>query len=341
MTEEHQLSNAIAVNKQIAEKVRKILSKNSLLAKRLRTKRSGDLVLFPVIDVEQASRILKEKRLPHMTIKDRFKVATKPSRLQGQIRSYKAVGDIVVFSSRSGIPLESYIEAARKLLKENPRFKSAWLKTETFGDLRIPKLIHLMGERRTKTIVKEYGVRLAVDMVRAYYNPRLAGEHYRIAEMVRNGETVLDMFTGVGGFAIHIIKRKRAVVYGIDVNMDALHLALESAKLNKNLKGLLVLINANAEKPPFTGSFDRIIMNLPKDSIRFLTHACNYVRSGGVIHIYMLHSDKDEVVLEVKRHLLESGCTPIVQRRKPVLDYSPKQSIYALDVRVEKHGDYG
>lgn len=296
-------------------------------------------MVFPVVNGEEASNILDELDIPHDVVTGMFQTIKKASRLGGPVKSYKMVGDIVVFSKRAELPIHAYIEAAKKVLEDNPRLKAAWLKMETFGEERIPKLVHLAGAMKTETVTKEYGIYLAVDIARAYYNPRLAAEHYRIAELVDDGEIVLDMFTGIGAFPLHIAKRKEAIVYGIDINLEGLLLANKSMKINKKIKGVIILINADARKLPFKIQFDRIIMNLPRNSKQFLKQACKYVKDNGIIHIYLL-TDYIEVELEdIMKIMLKEDCRVQIEKVRKVLDYSPSQSIYVIDLRVKKNGE--
>jgi len=333
-------SDAVRVDARFAERVRRLLRSHSLLNTRLRPKsiEGGKYVLFPVADGVKASSILKDLGIPYSILRDTFPVIRKASRLSGPVRSYKVVGDIVVFSKRAELPTEVYIEAAKSVLRDNPRLVAAWLKIETSGEERLPKLIHLAGSTKTETVAKEYGVYLAVDISRAYYNPRLAAEHYRIAKLVGDGELILDMFTGIGAFPLHIAKQKKAVVYGIDINIEGLLLANKSLKLNRKLKGIVILINADAGNLPFKTQFDRIIMNLPRNSKQFLDQACKYIKEKGVIHLYVLTDDIEEESRDIAKLLLKEGCKIKVEKIKRVLDYSPSQSIYAIDIKVEKNG---
>lgn len=341
MSEERVESEAVIVDKRVAERARKLLLRHGLLAKSFKAARVGDQrVAFPVVDSGLASKILEEEGIPFEAGKYWFTPVKKPGRLQGRVKSFKIIGDIVVFSRSGDVPLEEYVDSAVKLLGENPRLRAAWLKVETGGEERLPKLIHLAGERKTRAVVKEYGVRLVVDISRAYYNPRLAGEHWRVADLTRDGELVLDMFTGVGAFALHIAKRRKTIVVASDINYDALRLAGESLALNRRLSGAVILFNADARALPLNARFDRIIMNLPKDSLRFIPEACRLISTGGFIHIYTLQPGSREAVEAVESALYSCGCTPIVELSRKVLDYSPTKSIYVVDVMVKERREH-
>ena len=62
----------------------------------------------------------------------------------------------------------------------------------------------------------------AVDVEKCYFSPRLSYERSRIARLVESGETVVNMFAGVGCFSIIIAKTVRQTkVFSIDVNPTA------------------------------------------------------------------------------------------------------------------------
>jgi tRNA (guanine37-N1)-methyltransferase len=122
------------------------------------------------------------------------------------------------------------------------------------------------SERTTETIHKENGIRLKIDINKAYFSPRLQTERQRVIEQVKPGETVIDMFCGVGPYSIAIAKKAREV-YAIDHNPAAIKLLKENIKLNKvtNVKALkgdaLELIKTLPKA-------DRIIMNLQDRTIK-------------------------------------------------------------------------
>ena len=74
------------------------------------------------------------------------------------------------------------------------------------GDFRVRELKLVAGENKTIAKYKESGCVFAVDVEKCYFSPRLSHERSRIARLVNNGETVVNMFAGVGCFSIIIAK---------------------------------------------------------------------------------------------------------------------------------------
>ena len=176
------------------------------------------------------------------------------------------------------------------------------------GDFRIRKLELLAGEDKTETEYKEHGCRFKVDVEKTFFSPRLSTERERIAELINEGETIINMFGGVGMFSIVAAKKKKCHVYNIDINPDAARLCSENILLNK-LKGTVESIEGDAtkvieEKLLETG--DRVLMLLPERSDEFLDSAIKAAKKKAIIHYYChIHAEKkDQVASLAPQHFL-------------------------------------
>ena len=254
-----------------------------------------------------------------------------------KLRSYTLVGDIAVINLKSEEELEEARKLAVDIAGRSPSIKSVYAKLGTETEFRVAKLIYLWGERRTCTIAREYGVDLIVDIAKAYYNPRLAGERRRIAERVSDGETVLDMFCGVGGFTLHIACLRNCVIYANDINRSAVEMLVQSiARNRRRVKSSIYILNIDSRRlPEVIGGvlFDRIIMDNPTKPLDSMDASYKLVKGNGIIHLYFLSNKQREreVVDEVLKRY------PGLRERsvEEVYEYSPSKSIYRADfIRV-------
>jgi tRNA (guanine37-N1)-methyltransferase len=186
------------------------------------------------------------------------------------------------------------------------------------GDFRTRNLELLAGEDSTETEYKEHGCRFIVDVQKAFFSPRLSTERERIANIINDGEIVINMFGGVGMFSIIAAKKKKCFVYNIDINPHAIELCKRSIKLNK-LKGQVEPIVGEASKiieERFVNKGDRILMLLPERSDEFLSSAIKATKSGGIIHYYLhQHADKRQNAVELsKQHFLQ-----VISRKSELL----------------------
>jgi len=178
------------------------------------------------------------------------------------------------------------------------------------GEHRIRRFKLIAGKPETETLHREHGCLFRLDVGKVYFSPRLSFEHARVAGLVRPGETVLDMFAGVGPFSILIAKRSRNVrVYAVDANSEAYRYLYENVRLNKvedRVTPVLGDIRKVAKTKLGRLRFDRIIMNLPEKAYRYLAEACLLAKPEATIHYYCFaggQSPEDEALKSLKENL--------------------------------------
>ena len=176
------------------------------------------------------------------------------------------------------------------------------------GDYRIRRLELLAGEDSTETEYKEHGCRFKVDVEKTFFSPRLSTERLRIANLIKEGEIIINMFGGIGMFSIIAAKKKKCHVYNIDINPYAAKLCSENILLNK-LKGTVDSLEGDSaeiiEKKIFNTG-DRNLMLLPERSNEFLDAAIKASKEKSILHYYChIHSDKKSgVAIEATKHFL-------------------------------------
>ena len=155
------------------------------------------------------------------------------------------------------------------------------------GDHRTRGLELLAGEDRTLTEHRENGCRMLVDVEKAFFSPRLSTERMRVAGACSDGETLVNMFGGVGAFSLAAAKAKRCDVYSIDINAEAARLCGANAARNR-LRGRVMSVagDAGTATAGMEGVASRTLMVLPERSAEFLPAALRVTAPGGVIHYY-------------------------------------------------------
>ena len=337
------MEGCVVVGRRDAERAVRLLRGRGLLDGSRRPARMDGEVAFPVVSAEQALRALAEAGLEARPCPEglRLEERRRPVRLTGPVKSYTVIADFAVISRSHGVPDEAYREAAERILEMHPRLRAVYLKTETSGPLRLPVLELLAGSGPPRGVHREYGIRMLVDLEKAYFNPRLSEERRRVALLVGDGERVLDMFTGVGPFALHIAVLHRATVVANDINPHAVALLAENIVLNRRrLRGCIVPVRSDARLLPLilAGGYDRIIMNNPTMTPSFLPQACALASQKAVIHYYRLSASCEEAWGEMLEILGGLGCQARLERCRPVIDYSPRLSVHSLDVVVRRGG---
>ena len=319
-------SPCIKVPLILGEKYRRLLLKNSLLELKLMPRKLGDQLLLPVTEPPEA---VDEHMRICMAVFEEY-----PSRRRESIGSYDIIGSIAILPP---MPIEKARSIGDAILKAHPAVKSVYMREKVEGDYRVLLLHHVAGEKTTKTLCKEYGVKMIVDVSKMYVNPSLSYEHHRVSEKAVDGEIVLDMFAGAGGFSLHTASKRKVYMISMDINQNALKALKESISLNK-LKGLIDILHSDARIVDYLfreAVFNRVLMNLPHSSIEFLEKACKAVKPGGIIIIYLISASSAEAERAVMKEALRRGCNPIIVFSRRVLDYAPGKYIFVVEIKVK------
>ncbi|KAK1444219.1 hypothetical protein BgAZ_101250 [Babesia gibsoni] len=231
---------------------------------------------------------------------------------------------------------------------------------EVENQFRTMELELLRGEDNLITLQQENGYTFKIDFRNVYWNSRLIQERERISDTFHLGDVVVDMFAGVGPFAVYAAA-KGCLVLANDLNPVGTAYIDINASLNK-LSHLITSYNRDARefakevadlsfmdkavskyknydlKPESKIHF---VMNLPKDAIEFLDVFNGLMKDKNIqeqrtlmIHCYCFSSaqdvetDIDERVEKALQHRIESRA--IVKVR----DVSPKKHMYCVEFNM-------
>ncbi len=260
---------------------------------------------------------------------------TTPADLLDFDPSYERLGDVVIVDEddperaqaltdaivASDIPVETVLNRASKVKG-----------TERVRDWEV-----LAGDS-TETVHREYGTDLAVDLAEVYFSPRLATERHRVVEQVQPGEHVIDMFAGVGPFAVPMAARGAEVV-AVDVNDAAIDYLEENAGRN-DVADRITAIHGDVREiaDDYADWADRLVMNLPHSADDFLDTAIALAGDECVLHYYDMAPEDDpygpgEAAI---RSAAEPEYDVAVETRRTVRSYSPHELNVVLDVRLTR-----
>lgn len=256
--------------------------------------------------------------------------------------AFDQIGDIIVVRIPESLLSKKKIIGEALLESVHSARSVFYQSSDVSGDFRIRNLEVIAGQDNTQTEYKEHGCRFKVDVEKVFFSPRLSTERKRIADLVQNGEVLINMFGGIGMFSIVAAKMKNCTVYNIDLNPYAAKLCEENIKLNKKMKGRIISINGDAAqivKEQLQDKGDRTLMLLPERSDEFLDSAILATKSGGIIHYYShQHADKRQSSTELsKQHYLE--ITPVkseIISGRMVRAVGPHYYQTVVDARITK-----
>ncbi len=349
-------SIGIQIKYVFAEATRKWLVKHYVIDTSLEFIREEEFLIIPVvlsIDDAQGLMSLSPNKIEHKIKKFSFeKKGSSPKNLYDAVseqipthlrefipKAYDAIGDIIVVDIPKEV-LEFQVEIGRALLSLFPAINTVYRKASAVsGILRIRDLEFLAGEEKCETEHHEHGVKILVDVCNVYFSPRLGNEHNRIAKIIQKDEVIIDLFTGVGSFPLHIAKHSKSTIYAIDINKTAIQCLEKSIEINK-LKGEINALTGDCrDLTTNLPKADKVIMNLPSKSIEYLDVACKVIKPGGHLFFYSFVSDdnpENEVLslLEQKLQDVNWSISKIINFQK-VRESAPHEIHACLEVSIE------
>jgi tRNA (guanine37-N1)-methyltransferase len=338
------ISPAVRVPREHGEAQRQRLRELGMLRLDLKPLVEGPYLLIPVEEAAREAFLGLEFTTasfePQTAPPPRYQAqAEVPEALRSLLpSSFDVVGSIIV----TKLPQELEPHAAavgRALLAAHKPARTVLLDRGVRGRERVRRVEVIAGEPNTVAEHVEHGARFRVDLATCYFSPRLATERARVAALVERGEVVLDMFAGVGPFAILAARAgKLARVYAVDINPDAVQRVEENARLNKcEDKVRAVLADADAFAATLRGQCDRVIMNLPHSADEHWEQALGACKPRAVVHYHRIleRSKVDAHATDLRARASRAGCDATLRLQREVRLYSPSQSHYALDFVVE------
>ena len=168
------------------------------------------------------------------------------------------------------------------------------------GQFRTPERIeYLVGVDNPVVKHKEHGVFYKFDFTKIMFSMGNLSERKFLATLVEDGETIVDMFAGIGYFSLPIAKHsKPKKVYSIELNPESFKYLTENIKLN-HFEDIVVPINGDSKEEVIKLSqsgvkADRVIMGVfpaPKD---FIKEALTLAKIEGTIYHYEGVGDKEK-----------------------------------------------
>jgi len=299
-------SLCIKVTKINGEKTLILANKLGIIDRKLGIRKNGNHIYIPIIrqpkekellmlkaqvpDFQLTTNVFTKKKQQRKTLTQVLENRLPPHLLASLPRALDIVGDIAIIE----IPPE--LKAHERLIGEailtvHKNVRTVLAKAGVVsGTYRLRGFEVIAGENKTATIHKEYRCKYHVDIAKTYFSPRLSQEHNRVASLVQKGETVVDLFAGVGPFSVLIAKNNAdAKVYAVDINPDAIEFLKRNIRLNR-VENRVTPIQGDARQAieeRLLGVADRVIMNLPEKALEFVDTACKAIKpAGGTVHYY-------------------------------------------------------
>ena len=369
----------VKIKQETAEKflrfVKTKLPNEPFLDRRIKVKHEGAYVLFPLInDVEKINTLIgvisnqlsfdivsveeiAQTNHKYRSIEEALGKQLPENILELVPKSYDVIGKIAIieFDRFNALNIDKISlfkkKVAEAIVKVNKGVKTIYeKKSEVKGKYRLKDLDLIFGEDNAETIHKENNCTFKLDVKHTYFTPRLVFERKRLSLLkFVKGELIIDMFAGVGPISIQIAKSNEVKIHSFDINPTAYKYLIENIKLNK-LRGeifaynidVATLINSPNELGiDLNNRVDRIIMNLPEQSINYVEIACLLIKKeGGILHFYQFCEKPNPIEkgienLRIKLDRVGWYIEEVVNS-KIVKPYSPKSDLIVVDLKIKK-----
>lgn len=338
---------AVRVRRSEAESLRKRLAKDHLVDKTRAIIDDLDSVVIPIVATPNAPLLksfnanIVEGDFPSRScridpiVKIR-QIAMVPDELKLLLPSkWERFGNIIVI--RLEAALDGYEREIAQAYADVLQLKTVLRDVGGIsGDLRRPVTRRLFGTDTVSTHL-ENGIHYRFDVAQIMFSSGNIEERLRMADLECDGETIVDMFAGIGYFSLPLaVYQKPKKVIACELNPIACGYLVENIALNE-VRGKVDPFQGDNRDLPGNAFADRVIMGYVKTTHEFLPKAMTLLKNGGIIHY---HETCPNVLLPDRpiQRLSESakGSKVEVLRMKEIKSYAPGVSHIVVDARITK-----
>jgi tRNA wybutosine-synthesizing protein 2 len=207
------------------------------------------------------------------------------------------------------------------------------------GEFREPRVERWAGTE-TETEVVEHGVRWRFDAARLMFAAGNRTERRRARTLVRAGESVVDLFAGIGYFAIPAaLSGSSTRVVAVEKNPVAFRYLEGNVQRNSVADRVTCVRGENRTVDLPTGAADRVFLGYLPDSLPWLPRAVELLRpAGGWVHAHTVANARDgagEACRRVAAGAEAIGATALEPlRAREVKPYGPGRTHVVVDARL-------
>ena len=199
-------------------------------------------------------------------------------------RKWELLGDVLVI--RLPLELMPFKADIAETYAEVLHARTVCLETGGISGLhRTPQVEVIFGDG-TETVHKENGILYKLDVTKVMFSSGNMDEKKRMATLDCRGETIVDMFAGIGYFSLPLAVHAMAErVVACEINPVAFGYLVENIGLNDVVDVVQPFLGDNRDLPGKHWA-DRVLMGYVGITEQFLPKAFELVKSGGVIHYH-------------------------------------------------------
>ncbi len=276
---------AVRIRAGDAETVRRQLLLEGTLDKTRKLIKKNDFIEIPVtsscsIESHLIDQEKPEFYIPKKTLSSVLEIPEQEKRLLP--KGWQILGDIIIISLREELEKHKN-EIGSALRSLYPVCKTVLLDHGISGKTRHPSREVIAGGG-TETVHTENGCLFKIDAMQLMYSRGNLAEKKRMSRLGK-GETVVDMFAGIGYFSIPMAVHSRpGKIFAIEINPVAFDYLKENIILN-DAEDIIEPVTGDCAQVTPRGVADRVIMGY-LDAHGYLEHGIRALLPGGIIHYH-------------------------------------------------------
>ncbi len=202
------------------------------------------------------------------------------------------------------------------------------------GEFRRPSMKVLYGTD-TESVRLENGIRYRFDVTKVMYASGNTDERMRMRNLDCAGETVVDMFAGIGYFTLPLARFSGARrVFACEKNPESYGFLVKNV-MDNGVSDVVIPILADNRTLLGKSFANRILMGYIHTTSEFVPTAVRMIRPGGVIHYhdtFYVGEFRDRI-----KDIFSRNCSRYeVLKIREVKSFAPSVSHYVADIRVDR-----
>ena len=210
------------------------------------------------------------------------------------------------------------------------------------GQHRVPQVEWLWGSQDAVTAHHENGVRFRLDPATLMFSSGNMAERVRMGQIVKKGETIVDLFAGIGYFTLPMaVHGNPTRIYACEINPISYGFLCQNIVLNHVTETVVPLLGDNRVVAPH-GVADRVVMGYLEDTDAYFLVALECLRkNGGIVHYHEAVPTllcPQRPLHQLERIAVDHDHNVRLLSWREVKSYAPGVSHVVLDVQVSPHG---
>ncbi len=262
-------------------------------------------------------------------------------------RSYQTLGKVIIIKLHPNLMKKKEM-IGKEYLKLLPYIKSVYLNQGKIeGQFREPKGIKfLAGIDNPNVEHKEHGIIYKFNIEQIMFSKGNILERKHIANIVKKGEIIVDMFAGIGYFSLSIAKYSLAEkIYSIELNPISYNYLVQNIEIN-HLEDKIIPIHGDCKEEVLklreNGlKADRIIMGVFPAPKNYIKDALSLTKHSGTIIHYEGVVDKNnslDLFNEFSEIASDLGYTSKLNDKRFIKSYGPGLYHIVYDIYISEIG---